>query len=269
MLRRIRLITLSVAIQLAAAYPASGLTHLFSLSGSAGMGLLPGNVNGVVFSTGSGGEIGAGISYDDVTNILNINVAWGSGNGFNNLTGHATVGHLHGPTINSTPTGFTQNAGVVNSLHLLPGVWNNSASLGLVQKNITLTAGEELDLLAQRYYIDIHTNAYPGGEIRGHLVLSVLPGDFNRDGTVDAADYVVWRKQLQQMGDNLPADGNNNGTVDELDRAFYWQRNFGSSSAGGGSAGASPSDARVPEPATLLLLMFAVAGWCVRRCRAA
>ena len=39
--------------------------------------------------------------------------------------------------------------------------------------------------------------------------------------------------------------------------------------AGGGSAGASPPQTGVPEPATLVLLMFAAAGWCLRRGRAA
>jgi len=34
-----------------------------------------------------------------------------------------------------------------------------------------------------------------------------LPGDLNRDGTVDAADYVVWRDAFEQSG-NLAADAN-------------------------------------------------------------
>ena len=82
-----------------------------------------------------------------------------------------------------------------------------------------------------------------------------LPGDYNHDGTVDAADYVMWRKT---------DSGNSQGYTD-------WQENFGEGmGAGGGSAGAvALRQTGVPEPATLVLLMFAVAGWCVRRGRAA
>ena len=38
-----------------------------------------------------------------------------------------------------------------------------------------------------------------------------VPGDYNKNGIVDAADYVVYRKTLGQTGAGLPADGNGNG----------------------------------------------------------
>jgi hypothetical protein len=60
-----------------------------------------------------------------------------------------------------------------------------------------------------------------------------LPGDFNHDGTVDAADYIVWRK-------TLPADGG----------YPVWQANFGRTLIG---EGASDGAATVPEPATAIL----------------
>jgi hypothetical protein len=157
-------------------------TFLFDLNGNAGFGLLSGNENGAINGTpGSGGEVGAGISYDDLTNILNINVAWGSGNGFTNLTGDATAGHIHGPTTNSAPTGFTQNAGVL--LFLSPpspagSTWTPSASAGGFSGNLTLSAGQETELLAERYYINIHTSLNGGGEIRGHLVIVPEPTAF-------------------------------------------------------------------------------------------
>jgi hypothetical protein len=57
----------------------------------------------------------------------------------------------------------------------------------------------------------------------------VLPGDFNASGTVDAADYVLWRKAL---GQNVPplsgADGNGNGVIDHADYDI-WRANFGRS----------------------------------------
>ena len=33
-----------------------------------------------------------------------------------------------------------------------------------------------------------------GGQYHAYLLTPILPGDFNHNGTVDAADYVVWRK---------------------------------------------------------------------------
>ena len=73
-----------------------------------------------------------------------------------------------------------------------------------------------------------------------------LPGDFNHDGTVDAADYVVWRKTLGQTGFALAADGNNNNQIDPGDFNI-WRANFGQT-AGSGSS----SNATVPEPASAI-----------------
>src|SRR4051812_8945887 len=84
----------------------------------------------------------------------------------------------------------------------------------------------------------------------GVIGVIAIPGDYNGDGAVNTADYVMWRK----------TDGNNPSGYNT------WRSHFGeSSSAGIGASGASSSQAAVPEPATLVLLMFAVAGWCLRR----
>jgi hypothetical protein len=80
------------------------------------------------------------------------------------------------------------------------------------------------------------------------IAAAALPGDFNGNGGVDAADYVVWRKGL--------------GTTYTQNDYNIWRAHFGQTSGGG--AGASVN-AAVPEPATLLLLMFAAAGWCLWR----
>jgi hypothetical protein len=78
-----------------------------------------------------------------------------------------------------------------------------------------------------------------------------LAGDFNGDGIVDAADYVVWRKS--------------DGTQADYD---VWRTNYGApAGAGAGAAKAMASGAAVPEPATLALLIFAAVDWCLRRVR--
>jgi hypothetical protein len=75
-----------------------------------------------------------------------------------------------------------------------------------------------------------------------------LPGDFNEDGTVDAADYVTWRK------------------LNDGDEIAYneWVTNFGRTDEGLGSSGnfGSPS---VPEPAAFALLMLGVCMLVARR----
>jgi hypothetical protein len=93
----------------------------------------------------------------------------------------------------------------------------------------------------------------------------VLVGDYNTNGTVDAADYVVWRKTLGQVGGPLPADGNNNGQIDSGDLTV-WRAHFGQPPGGG--LGTSVSVA-IPEPSAVVLLMFAAAGRFLQRRRVA
>src|SRR5258705_11877606 len=119
---------LLAVVPLAFAVQASAGTIAFDLLGKAGPGLLGGNENGTLVGTpGSGGELGSGILFDDVTLQLSINVGWGTANGFTDLTGNTTAGHLHGPTASGGAAAFSQNANVKYPLNTLPG-WNNSAS---------------------------------------------------------------------------------------------------------------------------------------------
>ena len=77
-----------------------------------------------------------------------------------------------------------------------------------------------------------------------------LAGDYNRDGSVDAADYVAWRDAVGSFVTNFGgADGSGNGTVDEADFAV-WRANFGAKSAGSMTAYAA-----VPEPAVPAMLL--------------
>jgi len=83
----------------------------------------------------------------------------------------------------------------------------------------------------------------------GMAIWSNLPGDHNRDGIVDAADYVVWRKT--------------GGTQAGYD---LWRANFGQpAGAGMGATGDLPAQAAVPEPASSVLVIIVAAGWCLRR----
>jgi hypothetical protein len=63
-------------------------------------------------------------------------------------------------------------------------------------------------------------NYGPGSAFNSKLiVLSALqavqlPGDYNENGTVDAADYTLWCNTLGQSGAGLSADGNGNNQID-------------------------------------------------------
>jgi hypothetical protein len=80
-----------------------------------------------------------------------------------------------------------------------------------------------------------------------------LDGDYNDDGSVDAADYLVWRKTLGSTT-QLDADGNQNREIDAGDYEI-WQANFGQILAAGPLGLAAPPT--VPEPSSSLLVVFA------------
>jgi hypothetical protein len=82
---------------------------------------------------------------------------------------------------------------------------------------------------------------------------SVLAGDYNADGSVDAADYVVWRNMFGRSEGPLAADGTGpngvrDGVVDQWDYDF-WRANFGAVLITETEQAASV----IPEPAAALL----------------
>lgn len=72
-----------------------------------------------------------------------------------------------------------------------------------------------------------------------------LPGDYNADGVVDAADYGVWRDSQGDAAGTLPND--TDGSVIGPDQYATWLAGFGS--------GAGANSATIPEPTAALLLL--------------
>jgi hypothetical protein len=98
-------------------------------------------------------------------------------------------------------------------------------------------------------------------ELSAALLAIALPGDYNADGIVNAADYVVWRNTVGQSGAGLAADGDGDQVVSLADYGI-WKANFGRSSSAG-----SALFVAVPEPhahtlltigALVALIQFAV-----------
>jgi hypothetical protein len=111
--------------------------------------------------------------------------------------------------------------------------------------------------------ISVTTNSPTNFANAGGSVNLIAPnGDYNGDGTVDAADYVVWRKTFTQPAApaGIGADGNKNGTIDDGDYDFWYAR-FGTDVE-------SASFGPIPEASTLILSLVACTTWClVRRWR--
>jgi len=164
----------------------------FDLRGKAGNGLLNGNENPAV-TGGTGGEIGTGISFNDATLVLSIDVGWGSANGFMDLSGNTILGHLHGPTLDGGTAAFTENAGVKYTLHTLPQ-WNNSASSGGFNGSISILPGDVPALLNGQFYFNAHTTLNSGGEIRGNLVVVPEPSAVGLS-ILGLGAILVWRRR--------------------------------------------------------------------------
>jgi hypothetical protein len=83
-----------------------------------------------------------------------------------------------------------------------------------------------------------------------------VPGDYNNNGTVDAADYVLWRN-----GGPLQNEVESVGAVTAADYDA-WRARFGKTTAGSGA-----SNSAVPEPAATVLFLSAVVGSVLARRR--
>ena len=91
----------------------------------------------------------ADIDYDAASKKLTWKVT------YSGLSGPATAAHFHGPAEAG------KNAGVAVAIP--------NATSSPVEGSATLTDAQAADLLAGKYYVNIHTAANPGGEIRGQV----------------------------------------------------------------------------------------------------
>jgi hypothetical protein len=118
----------------------------------------------------------------------------------------------------------------------------NSGTFPLILTGVANTLGHFDTTLR-----DANGDPIPLSVNNGSLTLSLAPhGDYNNNGIVDAADYVVWRKNENTMNP-LPNDPNG-GTIGAT-QFNTWRADFGQTAGTGALASA------VPEPANLGMLL--------------
>ena len=97
------------------------------------------------------------MTFDDVTNLFSWDISWSS------LDGNITVAHFHGPALPDQNAGVQVNFGAISGL--------TSPSIG----SAAITDSQANDLLAGLWYINIHSDLFPAGEIRGQVQVVPIP----------------------------------------------------------------------------------------------
>jgi len=131
----------------------------------------------------------ANVDYDDAAHTLHVHVV------FAGLLGNTTASHIHSatavpgvgtagvatttPTFAGFPLGVT--AGVYdNTLNMtLTSSWNPSYITANGGSPGTAEAALALGLAQDRAYLNVHSNLFPGGEIRGFLQPVPEPGSLS------------------------------------------------------------------------------------------
>jgi hypothetical protein len=200
---------------------------------------------------------GSGVVDGDVV-VAGGTVAPGSSAGILTITGdfaQATGGKLEAELAGTVP----------GSLHDQLAIDGSAAISGAIQ----VTLIDEFTPIAGDSFAILTAAAGVSGEFTSGMLPSLvdlqwqleydanavllhvtLTGDYNRDGTVNAADYTVWRNSLNQSGLALAADGHSDGVITQLDYEV-WKANYGNTAGSG--AGREISE-NVPEPSTVMLI---------------
>jgi len=147
----------------------------FIATGSAGDGLLAGNIAPPTSELGTGGIGATGITFDTVEGIFHVDLKWGSGNGYVDLSSDVLKLHLHGPTPDAGNDAFGQTAPLLVNM-TTNGSFNASRTSGGINGNFFLDSAGSEALLAGRTYINVHLSDTDTGVIRGYLQAVPEPG---------------------------------------------------------------------------------------------
>jgi hypothetical protein len=131
--------------------------------------------------------------------------------------------------------------------NLIPGFLT---AAGINVNSTVFRINRAADFIGTRHFtgtmdeIALYDRVLSAAEVRDHACTIVglcgIPGDFNDDGNVNAADYVVWRKGL--------------GTIYTQDDFNTWRANFGATLGAGATA--TTTNDTVPEPSLLISFLL-------------
>jgi hypothetical protein len=211
------------------------------------------NTSGLGTNTGAGGydSVWGDLDRDGDLDVVNPNNSTLSGtptpervyvNDASTNGNHWLFVDLHGPADNTSGIGAsvyaTINEGTPQEVTLRreantgSGTFNQSD----LPVHIGLGSASEVDLL-RIVWPDGSKQSVANVGANQYLTISYMPGEYNGDGIVDAADYVTWRRGL--------------GTIYNAKDYNIWRSHVGQSVSGAGFGAA------VPEPATASLLILA------------
>jgi hypothetical protein len=199
------------------------------------------NEGGVVNPGSSAGVLTIDGDYTQLAGILNIELGGASAGQFDvlSVTGSAKLGDT---LAISLIDGYVPEAGV---------------SFDVIDWGSLTRTFDVLQLPALPGSLNWDTSQlYITGALA--VVAPLLAGDYNDDGKVDAADYVVWRKNEGTM--NVLPNDPDGGTIGAA-QFNTWRANFGNmAGSGSGSVLGPSSPPSVPEPTTFVLFCCCAAG---------
>ncbi len=225
-----------------------------------------GRINGTL-NNNSGGTVAPGTSAGTLTvdgnyvqnaaAALNIEIGGTAANAFDKLVVGGALAVLGNGTLNvSLINGFVPSA--ADSFQILFATNNLANNTRFI--NTTAAPNNVLTMLGVgTFKVNYVYGAGGSVTLTNFMGIGGVPGDYNGNGVVDTADYVVWRNTL---GTSVPngtgADGDGNGTIQDADYTF-WKARFGNTSGSG--SGSATGAATIPEPTSIaLLLMAAIPG---------
>jgi glucose/arabinose dehydrogenase len=173
--------------------------------------------NNEVPASATSGTGFADIDYDDILHTLSLNVT------FSGLSGNVTASHLHSPALptanagvaTTLPTfpGFPSGVNSGNYVHTLDMTLATSYNPAFITSNGGTVPGAEAALAASlaagTAYLNIHTNLFPGGEIRGQLgtqILNPIPAKIPK-GSISIGLETVVEGLVSPLGLLEPNDG--------------------------------------------------------------
>jgi hypothetical protein len=159
---------------------------------------------------------------------------------------------LGSPSVNEVAEGF-----LLGATNLAPGATRSLGKLFDPSVFGTRQAGD----------LEFEFGLQGGGLLSAsvnYIIPPPLPGDYNDNGVVDAADYVVWRDHLD-TNFQLPNEvsGITPGQVTN-DDYLEWKARFGNTLAAL-ATGSHIAPSSVPEPASWITLLLGASLWACRR----